>query len=286
MVLLTPATSYRIGDFLDAARALDVSVTVGSNHRQTLEALSYGGTMTVDLSNFERGVARIIEFDRDKPIAAIVPVDEGATIVAAAASEALGLPHNSLASVAAAGNKHRMRMALRDAGLASPAFLIAALDDGHQVVMQNVNYPCVLKPLSLSASRGVIRADNDAEFVAAFTRIAAMLRPTPERPRSEGNDYILIEDYIPGAEVAVEGLLEDGNLHTLALFDKPDPLEGPFFEETIYVTPSRLVDAVQTSISQTYQCLLRRQFLVRSKNMLREVGRAVVGLSRNPLWVY
>ena len=251
VVLLAPATSYRIADFLNAARALDVGVTVGSNHRQTLEALSCGGTMTVDLTNCERGVAQIVEFNRDKPIAAIVAIDEGATIVAAAASETLGLPHNSLASVVAAGNKHRMRVALRDSGLASPTFSIAALDDGHKAAMRHTNYPCVVKPLSLSASRGVIRANDDVEFVAAFTRIAAMLRPTPETLRGETTDYILIEDYIPGAEVAVEGLLEDGNLHTLALFDKPDPLEGPYFEETIYVTPSRLIDADQKSISQT-----------------------------------
>lgn len=251
MVLLAPATSYRIADFLDAARAIGVAVTVGSNHRQTLEALSGGGTMTVDLSNCERGVARIIEFDRDKPIDAIVAIDEEATIVAAAASEALGLPHNNPESVVAAGNKRRMRVALRDAGLPSPQFLIAALDAGHDATMRHVSYPCVLKPLSLSASRGVIRVDDDAAFETAFTRIAAMLRPTPETRRGETTDYILIEDYVPGAEVAVEGLLEDGKLHTLALFDKPNPLDGPYFEETIYVTPSRLSGAVQQTISET-----------------------------------
>ncbi len=251
VVLLAPATSYRIADFLDAARGLGVAVTVGSDHRQTLEALSAGGTMTVDLSDRIRGVAQIIEFDRDRPIAAIVAIDEEATIVAAAASEALGLSHNSPESVAAAGNKLRMRTALRDAGLASPGFLVAALDDGHEATMRHANYPCVLKPLSLSASRGVIRADDDAEFEAAFARIAAILRPTPDARRGETTDHILIEDFVPGAEVAVEALLDGGRLHTLALFDKPDPLDGPFFEETIYVTPSRLAGAVQETISDT-----------------------------------
>jgi ATP-grasp domain/L-amino acid ligase C-terminal domain 2 len=49
-----------------------------------------------------------------------------------------------------------------------------------------------------------------------------------------------VEDFVAGREVAVEGLLTAGRLRVLALFDKPDPLNGPFFEETIYVTPSRL----------------------------------------------
>jgi biotin carboxylase len=243
ILLLAPATSYRITDFLDAARGLDVAVTVGSDQRQALEALSGGATMTIDLADPERGVSRIIEYHRDRPFAAIIAVDEEATIIAAAASEALGLPHNAPEAVAAAGNKHVMRTALRDAGLSVPGFFVAALDDGVEAALREASYPCVLKPLTLSASRGVIRADDDAAFEAAFHRIAAILRPA--------SDHILIEDYIPGAEVALEALIDDGHLRTLALFDKPDPLEGPFFEETIYVTPSRLADAVQRAISDT-----------------------------------
>ncbi len=243
VLLLAPATSYRIADFLDAARGLDVAVTVGSDRRHALEALSGGATMTIDLADPERGVPRIIEHHRDRPFAAIIAVDEEATIIAAAASEVLGLPHNAPEAVAAAGNKHVMRTALRDAGLASPHFFVAALDDGVEAALRKASYPCVLKPLTLSASRGVIRADDDAAFEAAFHRIAAILRPA--------SDNILIEDYIPGAEVALEALVEDGRLRTLALFDKPDPLEGPFFEETIYVTPSRLADTVQRAISDT-----------------------------------
>ncbi len=251
VVLLAPATSYRIADFLDAARALDVSVTVGSDRRQMLEALSEGGTMTVDLADPERGVARIVESHRDRPIAAIVAVDEEATMLAAAASAAIGLPHNAPEAVAAAGNKHLMRLALRDAGLASPGFFLAALGDGPEAALRKAAYPCVLKPLSLSASRGVIRADDDAALEAAFRRIAAILGPARGARIGETSDHILVEDYVPGAEVALEALLQDGRLRLLALFDKPDPLEGPFFEETIYVTPSRLADAVQRAISET-----------------------------------
>src|SRR5207247_9520104 len=105
-------------------------------------------------------------------------------------------------------------------------------------------FPCVLKPLALSSSCGVIRADNAAEFGDAFRRVATLL--TRLRVASR---HLLVEDFVPGAEVALEGLLTRGELRVLALFDKPDPRTGPFFEETIYVTPSRLPAGVQAGIA-------------------------------------
>jgi hypothetical protein len=86
------------------------------------------------------------------------------------------------------------------------------------------------------------------QFIAAFRRIAALLARDDVEVQGDAAQYLLAEQYVPGVEVALEGLLVGGTLHTLALFDKPDPLEGPFFEETIYVTPSRLPAAVQTAI--------------------------------------
>ena len=115
---------------------------------------------------------------------------------------------------------------------------------------RQVEYPCVVKPLSLSASRGVIRADDPAQFVAAFHRLAAILqRPDVATSARRSTREILVERFIPGPEVALEGLLTDGKLRTLALFDKPDPLDGPFFEETLYVTPSRFPPAAQDAIA-------------------------------------
>jgi len=94
----------------------------------------------------------------------------------------------------------------------------------------------------------VIRANTVDQFIAAFRRIAAVLRRDDVAVSGDAAAFLLAEQYIPGLEVALEGLLEAGALRTLALFDKPDPLEGPFFEETIYVTPSRLPDGVQRRI--------------------------------------
>jgi biotin carboxylase len=171
-------------------------------------------------------------------------------ILAAMASAALGLPHNSVEAVAAARNKYRMRQILSETGIPCPRFWRFRIDDDPVAMARRVEYPCVIKPLSLSASRGVIRADDPGQFVAAYRRLVAILqRPdlaiSPHRSAQE----ILVEGFIPGREVAVEGLLTNAQLRVLALFDKPDPLDGPVFEETIYVTPSRLPSVVQQQIA-------------------------------------
>jgi len=249
LLLLIPTTSYRVSDFLDAARRLDVGVTVGSNRRQVLEKYSQGRTVTLDFGNLERGTKQIVGFARRFPLRAIVATDEETTVLAAKAAEALGLPHNSPASVEAAANKFRFRTCLAEGGLPAPRFTLVSLDDDPADAAGRVGYPCVLKPLALSASRGVIRADDPAAFATAFHRISKILKdPNAEAPIAAG-EHVLVEDYIPGTEVALEGLLDRGHLNVLALFDKPDPLEGPYFEETIYVTPSRLPEAVQGTVA-------------------------------------
>jgi biotin carboxylase len=142
-----------------------------------------------------------------------------------------------------------MREAFARAGVRSPAFALLAAGDDPEAAARRGPYPCVLKPTVLAASRGVIRADDEAAFVAAFRRIEAILAEPDVSGLGEGSDQILVEDFVPGREVALEGLLIGGELHVLALFDKPDPLDGPFFEETLYVTPSRLPEAVQADVA-------------------------------------
>jgi biotin carboxylase len=145
-----------------------------------------------------------------------------------------------------------MREVLKSSGFPSPGFRSVSVADDPRSVAAGVRYPCVLKPLALSASRGVIRADDAAQFAAAFDRIATLLR-RPEVAAQSGAAarQILVEDYLPGAEVAAEGLLARGRLRLLALFDKPDPLVGPFFEETLYVTPSRLDASRQRAVVES-----------------------------------
>jgi len=249
VLLLFARTSYRADAFLIAARRLGADVTVGSNHRQVLADLAPGSTLTVGIEDVDRSMAIIVRFASDYPLAAIVAAEDGFTPLAAAASEALGLTHHPREAVRHARDKALMRTRLSAAGISSPWFHVASLHDDPVAVAQSTRFPCVLKPLSLSASRGVIRADAPAEFVQAWHRIRKILEESRVVGRSQGvATKILIEAYLPGREVAVEGIVVGGELLTLAILDKPEPMEGPFFEETILVTPSRLPDRVQDDV--------------------------------------
>ena len=249
VLLLFARTSYRAEAFLEAARRLGVDVTVGSNHRQALADLTPGSTLTLGVRDVPRSSAIIVRFAADYPLAAIVAAEDDFTPLAAAASEALGLTHHPPDAVRHARNKALMRRRLSAAGFSSPWFHTAPLQDDPVAVVSKIDFPCVLKPLALSASRGVIRADTPEQFVRAWHRIRAILESSDVVAKS-GHlaAEILIEAYLPGREVAVEGIVTRGELLTLAMLDKPDPLEGPFFEETILLTPSRVPDRVQEDI--------------------------------------
>ncbi len=252
VLLLIPSATYRAPDFMEAAGKLDVQVVVGSDQRQALEEIMPGRSLAVDLAHPERGAEQIAAFAGRYPLDTIVPVDDGGTLVAALAAERLGLPHNPFPAVQATRDKHLLRQRLAESGVPSPPYRLVELDDDPARVANELFFPCVLKPLALSGSRGVMRANDAGAFVAAFARLRALLaRPDVAAECGESARQALVEGYIPGEEVALEGLLTDGRLHVLALFDKPDPLVGPFFEETIYVTPSRLPAERQAQIAET-----------------------------------
>src|SRR5262245_23469585 len=244
ILLMGPAT-YRAGAFLTAAERLGLDVVQGIDVPAPL-AGEWQVTLGLDFNEPEAAARQVAEFAATHPTVAILAVDDGATLVAATAAERVGLPHNDPSSALAARDKLVMRERLAAGGVPVPAFRPYPLTSDLVVIAHEVPYPCVVKPTRLSGSRGVIRADTPEEFVAAFERTRRMLI-------GEGGDTatcLLVEKFIPGVEVALEGLLTGGELHVLALFDKPDPLDGPFFEETIYVTPSRLPAATQAEIGR------------------------------------
>ena len=249
VLLLLPTTSYRTPDFLEAAARLGVEVVVASEAPSTLESLNPSGLLTLDFRNPAACAVRVAAFAKAHPLDAVVGVDEDTAVVAATVASGLGLPHNPVAAVLAARHKGRMRKMLARAHVPAPAHRLRTLDEDPLRAAQDARYPCVLKPTFLAASRGVIRANDASEFLIAWRRIAEILRePDVSRRGGEPAAEILVEQFIPGFEVAVEGLLTAGQLRVLAVFDKPDPLDGPFFEETIYVTPSRLPAATQERI--------------------------------------
>ena len=244
LLLMTPAT-YRAGAYLDAAKTLDVEMVRGLDLPRAL-AEEWGVQLALDFNDIETSVATLKEAHARQPFDAIVPVDDSATILAARANAALGLPWNPPEAAEAARDKGLMRRLMAEAGVPSPVFRRFPLaTDPHEIARQ-VSYPCVVKPLRLSGSRGVIRADTPDELAAAVARLERIL--LDDGNARETTD-ILVEDFIPGVEVALDGLLREDGLHVLALFDKPDPLDGPFFEETIYTTPSRLPPETQAAIA-------------------------------------
>jgi biotin carboxylase len=241
VLLLLPTTTYRTADFLAAAAKVGADVTVASEEPSTFEEANPEGLLTLDFRDPAECARRVVDFSRTHPVDAVVGVDEETALAAAAIAQALGLPSNPPEAAAAARDKALLREALHAAGVPSPRSRVFRVEDGPQKAGASVGYPCVLKPTFLAGSRGVIRADDPASFRRAWRRIAAILaEPEVAARGGEAARRILVEEFVPGDEVAVEGLLTGGALEVLAVFDKPDPLDGPYFEETIYVTPSRL----------------------------------------------
>lgn len=243
-MLLMKASTYRAPDFLAAAERLGVEVIRVVDAPGPYEG-ERDGTLYLDFHELESAATAIVDVARRQPVSALLAVDDGGTLLAARAGAALGLPHNDPDAAEAARDKYRMRQLFAARGIPVPAFRRFTTADDPAQVAAAVSFPAVVKPLRRSGSQGVIRADNPAELRAAIAR----LRPILADDGRPGPHPFLVEDYLPGVEVALEGLIDDGRLHVLALFDKPDPLEGPFFEETIYVTPSRLPGATQAAIA-------------------------------------
>ena len=284
ILLLLPTKTYRAKAFLSAASQLGVAVAVGSDQPQTLSELSPRKSLVINFSKPEKATKEIVAFAQTHPIDAVVGVDDDTTILVSMVAKALSLPHNSVESVHTTRNKYQMRKVLAAAGIPSPHFDLISINTDPTEVARRVNFPCVLKPLSLSASRGVIRANNPREFVKAFQRVVSILSSSDVKSRKDARaQQILVEDFIPGIEAALEGILIRGRLKVLAIFDKPDPLDGPFFEETLYITPSRLPVNVQSDIisctARTAEVLGLREGPVHAELRVNDDGAWIIEIA-------
>jgi biotin carboxylase len=258
VVLVLPKSGYRNDDFLAAAKHLGVEVIAASDVCHQLADIWEHTPVALRFRDAQAAADELARSVRERKPLAVVGVDDLTALVAALAAGRLRLPHNPAEAVAAARSKALSRARLREAGVPVPRFEVVPrelTETDLDVLLRRVPYPCVVKPLVLSGSRGVIRANDAGELRSAFHRVAALLRsPDVAQRRDPDLERVLIEEFVPGPEVALEGLLMRGHLHVLALFDKPDPLEGPYFEETLYVTPSRqpapLQDAIAREVSR------------------------------------
>jgi hypothetical protein len=267
LLLFTNKLGYQTRSFEEAARKHATELIYVTDRCHQLEDPWNDRAIAVHFEAAQSATVDVVAALRGKSVDGILALGDSPSVAAVYTARELGISYNHPASVEACRSKLRMREVFQQAGLKTPWFRVMNLDPLPEPALLGISYPCVLKPLSLSASRGVIRVNNRDEFIAAAQRIRKLLESPEIRATREAHlDQILVEGYIAGREVAVEGLLTDGVLKVLAIFDKPDPLEGPYFEETIYVTPSNLTQWQQFAIQKCAQ----------------ESARAI-GLTRGPV---
>ncbi len=245
VLLLVPARSYRAADFLLAATRMGLDLIVASDG-----ALPLGGRPVIPVSagDPEQSASRIMA--RTGPVDAVVAVDTPMLVLAATVAARMGHPHNPAGAILAANSKARQRLSWEAAGVAQPRFEIVpaqAPDDAVRHAADAVGFPCVVKAISLSASQGILRADDVADAVTAARRVRRILAAA----RHSGNEPLLVEEYLPGPELSIDGLLAGGDLTPVAIFDKPAMPDGPTFEETLLVTPSRLPGPVLAAAIST-----------------------------------
>ena len=252
VLIIATTTGYQIRSFGEAAGKLGVRLVFASDRCDQLDDPWWDQAIPIRFHDEAASVRSILDATGSAAPDGVIAVGDRPVTIAARVSEAFGLPGNPTAAAAASRNKLETRRMLEAAGLLVPAFRAISVTQAPAEISSSLRYPVVLKPLAMSGSRGVIRADDASEFVSAFNRIRALLEQPDVRAERDGaHGTLLIESFVPGKEYALEGVLTDGCLQSFAIFDKPDPLDGPFFEETIYVAPSREPEDVQSQIVST-----------------------------------
>ena len=242
-LLIAPPGSYRIAAYLRAASRLGTRLLVVSEGQYSMAA---EGGLRVDLDDQDRALESIhAAAVREGGFSAVVAPDDATVELAGRVASELGLAGNPPGAARLSRRKDLARSRLAAAGVKVPEFRV--LDLRLRPELSRISFPCVVKPIAMSASRGVIRANDPGELAAAIERVRAIVADARDE---DERSLLLVESFVPGSEVALEGLLFDGRLEVLAIFDKPDPLDGPFFEEGIYVTPSRLGRVAEIRITE------------------------------------
>ena len=291
VLLLATTTGYQIRSFGEAADRLGVRLTFASDRCDRLDDPWWDGAIPVRFHDIPSSVEAVVTSFRgqttDERVDGVIAVGDGPTVMGAHVAAALGLRGNPPAATETSRNKLAARRAFASAGLLTPRFEVVSLSEASSP-RTSLPYPVVIKPLALSGSQGVIRADDDESFARAIDRVSRLLRTTDiaiERERAHA--YVLIETFIPGKEYAVEGVLTDGDFQVFTIFDKPDPLDGPFFEETIYVTPSRASadtqHAIVDAIAQAIRILGLRHGPVHAECRVNDRGIYVLEVAARPI---
>jgi biotin carboxylase len=253
VLLVAATTGYQTRAFEQAAARLGIELVYATDRCHVIEDPWRDQAIPVRFDDEQASVDRVVARAQQRPFDGVLAVGDRPTVIAALVAQRLGLRFHTPAGAASARNKLLMRERLRQAGLPTPWFI--ALNAGPSGGdSREVSYPCVVKPLDLSGSRGVIRADDPSSFAAACTRAGSIVisaRRESGGATSSQPPSLLVEGFIEGREFAVEGVMTNGVLQALAIFEKPDPLDGPFFEETIYLTPPSVTPSEKRAIVDT-----------------------------------
>ena len=250
VLLLATTTGYQTRAFGEAAERLGVDLVFATDRCDVLEDPWQDRAIPIRFSDESASAGAILELARTSPLDGVLAVGDRPTVIASLVREGLGLPGHPAAAAAAARNKLLTRERLRALAPPNHWFRPVSITMDPRELAASISFPCVLKPLALSGSRGVMRVEDGTELVAAFYRLRALLdAPDLRGELRETRDLAMVEAFVEGREFALEGLMNHGALHLLAIFDKPDPLDGPFFEETIYVTPSTASPDVQRAMT-------------------------------------
>ncbi len=250
IVVILPSSTYRAAEFVKASSELGVELIVASEGEPPIEMGDR--YLQIDCADVDAAAARIVALGDTAPIDGIVAADDMGVVVAAVAGQKLGLPSNDPDAARATRDKAIMRGRLQTGEVPQPRWATLDPSDDAGSIAESIGYPLVIKPLALSAGQGVIRVDRPEDLADSADRARAIIRSTGQE-----DDTLLIESFMNGSEVAVEGLVAAGNLLPLAIFDKPVESVGKGFEETILVTPSRHESSVQTEILRVAEQAVR-----------------------------
>jgi biotin carboxylase len=288
ILLLSTTTGYQAQQFRVAAARLGYALALASDSCHALDDPWGDGAISVRFQKPQASAGKIGEFALRQPVDGVVAIGDAPVMTAALVARELGVNFHPPEAVEASRNKFLAHERFEAARMRVPWYQRFKAAGDPVMAARAVPYPCVLKPLGLSASRGVIRADNQRQFTDAFTRIRRLLQSGEVKiMREESAGWIQVESYIPGREFAVEGIVTQGRLRPLAIFDKPEPLEGPFFEETIYVTPSRLSEAEQRTLGecteQAVAALGLRHGPIHAELRLNEAGPWMLEVAARPI---
>src|SRR5215468_6190388 len=291
VLVLATTTGYQTRAFGEAAERLGVELVFATDRCHLIDDPWQDGAVPIRFYDEDASVAAILSSSADRPVDGILVVGDRPAVIAARAAQALGIPWHPPDAVAIATHKLRTRERLRDAGLSVPPFTPFAIDressaTSHQLLTPQ--FPCVVKPVALSGSRGVMRADDADQLAAAIDRLRTLMQsPDLRAERNDAHTTALVESFIPGREYAIEALMHHGVPHVLAIFDKPDPLDGPFFEETIYVTPSRAPageqHAIETAVAQAAAAIGLHHGPVHAECRVNDDGVFVLEIAPRPI---